>query len=199
MQIGELKLEDAAREAAGNWQHFECFSWHRAGELNDPDNWAIIYTNHRDSGLIDQSNAEAIAEAMTPFIKKGDVVVEHHNHWAVGWVDGYSIRVFRRGHITKAFRTYHQIAQRLTDYPILDEEDYSNREYEATIENLTDAAWKLKNEYELPEGWEESVYNWFSEHACSAIESSDDQGGYPNEDQLRAAFEALKFPQNELV
>lgn len=198
MQIGEMELEAAAREAAGNWQHFDCFSWHRASDLNDPDNWAIVYTHHRDSGLLELSNSEAIAVAMTPFIEKGDVVAEHHNHWAVGWVDGYSIHVFRRGHITRAFRTYHELTQRLADYPILDEEDYCQREHEATIENLTDAAWKLKNEYELPEGWKQAVYDWFSEHDCSAIESSD-RGGYPTEDQLRAAFEAMGFPQIELV
>ena len=198
MLIGEMKLEDAAKEAAGNWQFFDCFSWHRSSELQDPENWAIFYTNHRDSGLIDQSNAGAIALALEPFLKNNDVVEEHHNHWAVGWIDGYSIRVYRRGHITRAFRKYHELAQRLTDYPILDEEDYCNREYKATIENLADVAWKLKNEFELPKGWEQAVYDWFSNHDCSAIESSD-RGGYPSEDQLRAAFEALEFRQTELV
>jgi len=196
MNIGEMKLEAAAQTAAGNWQHFECFSWHRASEIDDPSDWAIIYTHHRDSGLIELSNADAITNALKPFLGK-DIVAEHHNHWAVGWVDGYSIRVYRRGHITKAFRAYHQIAQRLTDYPLLDEENYCRREYDATIENLTDAAWKLKNEFELPINWEQSVYDWFSEHDCSAIESSD-RGGYPSEDQLKRAFEAL-FRQNELV
>ena len=199
MNIGEMKLEDAAQIAAGNWQHFDCFSWHRASEIDDPSEWAIIYTHHRDSGLIELSNSRAIAVALEPFIEKGDVVVEHHNHWAVGWIDGFSIRVYRRGHITRAFRTYHKLAKRLTDYPILDEVDYSSREYEATIENLADAAWKLKNEFELPKNWQESVYDWFSNNDCSAIESSDDHGGYPNEDQLRAAFEALQYPQIELV
>jgi len=197
MRLGEMELKIAAQTAAGNWQHFTCFSWHRAIEIDDPENWTIIYTHHRDSGLIDQSNAEAITNALKPFLGK-DIIAEHHNHWACGWVDGCSIRVFRRGHITRAFRAYHEIAQRLANYPILDEVDYSNREYEATIENLTDAAWKLKHEFELPEGWEQSVYDWFSEHDCSAIENSDDQGGYPTEEQLRGAFEAL-FPQIELV
>ena len=65
---------------------------------------------------------------------------------------GFSIRVFRRGKITKAFRTYHDLAVRLANYPLLDEDDYYAREYEATIENIGDAAWKLKNEYELAHG-----------------------------------------------
>jgi hypothetical protein len=198
MRLGEMELEAAAQEAAGNWQIFECFSWHRSSELNDPSDWAVVYTHHRDSGLIELSNSDAITNALKPFLGK-DIVSEHHHHWACGWIDGYSIRVYCHGIITKAFRKYHQIAQRLTDYPILDEADYSNREYEATIENLADAAWKLKNEYELPNNWEQSVYDWFSNNDCSAIESSDDRGGYPDEDQLRAAFEALQYPQIELV
>ncbi len=197
MRLGEIKIEDAAKEAAGNWRHFECFSWHRASELHDPENWAVVYTHHRDSGLIELSNAKAITNVLKPLIGK-DMIAEHHHHWACGWIDGFSIRVYHRGHITRAFRTYHEIAQRLTDYPILDEDDYCNREYEATIENLADAAWKLKNEYKLPKNWEESVYDWFSNHDCTAIECSD-RGGYPTEGQLRAAFEALGFSQIELV
>ena len=62
--VGEMTLEDAAKQAAGNWQQFESFAWFRESEIDDPDNWAIIYTHNRDSGLLDQSNADAIAEAM---------------------------------------------------------------------------------------------------------------------------------------
>lgn len=197
MQLGELDLESAAKQAAGNWRHFECFVWDRERDLEDADAWTIIYTHHRDSGLLDQSNAAAIEQAMESFIdgKDPDAVAEHHHHWAVGWVDGYSIRVYRRGRITKAFRAYHELAHRLADYPVLDEEDYSRREYEATLENLPDAAWRLRDEYDLPEGWESDVYSWLSDNDCSAIESHDDQGGYPDEDQLRAAFEALGYGQ----
>ena len=195
MRLGEMDLEAAAKAAAGNWREFDCFAWHR--QPNDADNWAIIYTHNRDSGLLDQSNAAAIEEAMQPFLG-GDVVAEHHHHWACGWIDGYSIRVYRRGRITKAFKAYHALAERLANYPVLDDSDYSSREYEATMANLPDAAWKLKHEYELPEGWEGAVYDWLSEHDCSAIESSDDQGGYPSEEQLRAAFDALGY-QGQLV
>ena len=67
--VGEMTLEDAAKEAAGNWQSWTCFVWDRERDLNEPDNWAIIYTHNRDSGLLDQSNADAIAEAMEPFTR----------------------------------------------------------------------------------------------------------------------------------
>jgi hypothetical protein len=201
MRLGELDLEDAANEAAGNWQRFNCFVWFRDRELPDPDNWAIIYTHNRDSGLLDQSNAEVIRKAMQPFAdtEDPDVVFESHSHWAVGHVDGFSLRVFRDGQITEAFKVYHRLAEAMDAYPILDEIDYSNREFEATLENLTDAAWRLKDTYKLPEDWESQVYGWFDEHHCSAIENTSDQGGYPDQEELEAAFDALGYARLEAV
>jgi len=197
--LGELTLEDAAKEAAGNWKSWTCFVWDRECDLDNPDNWAIRYTHNRDSGLLDESNADQIAEAMEPFTNGDDpdVVMESHSHWAVGHVDGFSIRVYREGEITEAFRTYHDLMEQINGYPILDEEDYSRRESEATLENISDAAWRVKHEYTLPDGWEGDVYTWLSDHRQSAVENRDDQGGYPEEDDLRAAFAALGYEQIE--
>ena len=197
--LGELTLEDAATEAAGNWKDWTCFVWDRERDLNDPDNWAIFYTHNRDSGLLAQSNADAITKAMEPFTDTDDpdVVMESHSHWAVGHVDGFSIRVYRHGEITEAFKTYHELSEQLADYPILDEEDYSERELEATLENINDAAWRVKDEYELKDGWESEVYSWLSDNRSGSVENRDDQGGYPEEDDLRAAFDALGYVQVE--
>jgi hypothetical protein len=196
---GELTLEDAAKEAAGNWQSWTCFVWDRERDLEDSESWGIFYTHNRDSRLLDQSNADAISKSMEPFTEGDDpdVVMESHSHWAVGHVDGCSIRVYRNGQITDAFKTYHEIKEQLADYPILNEEDYSERELEATLENITDAVWKLKHEYELPDGWESDVYSWLSDNRSGAIENRDDQGGYPEEEDLRAAFDALGYVRNE--
>jgi hypothetical protein len=193
--VGEMTVEDAAREAAGNWRTFTCFAWDRARDLDDPDDWAIFYTHNRDSDLLDESNAAAIAKALTPFGEgdEPDVVFESHSHWAVGHVDGFSIRVHRGGEITDAFRSYHELAERLADYPVLDEEDYSQREHDATIENIYDAAWRLKRDYELPEGWQGDVFLWFWKHRQSVVENRDDRGGYPEESDLRDAFDALGY------
>jgi len=188
-------VEEAAEELVGNWMEFDSFSWDRSNEI-DADQFCLVYTVNRDSGLLDQSNAEAIAEAMKPFLDR-DVMEEHHNHWACGWVDGYAIRVYRRGRITKAFRTYHELSLRLADYPILDEDDYSNRVYEATLANIDDAAWRLKKEYDLPSNWAFEVYRWLSDHDCSEIENDDDRGGYPSELWLQRAFDALGFKRTK--
>ncbi len=198
--LGTLTLEDAAQKAAGNWQRFDSFIWFRDRDLEDADQWAIFYTHHRDSGLLDQSNAKVIAKAMEPFADGDDpdVVFESHSHYAVGHIDGFSVRVFDGdGEITEAFHKYHELAEAMDGYPILDESDYSERELEATLENIEDAAWRLKHEYELPEGWVWQVYDWLSEHRSNEVENRDDQGGYPSEEAMREAFDALAFEQAE--
>jgi hypothetical protein len=196
--LGTLDLEEAAQKAAGNWRHFDSFVWFRDQELEDAGKWALIYTHHRDSGLLDQSNAAVIAEALEAFTQgeDPDIVFESHRHWAVGHLEGFSVRVFdRHGEITPAFQAYHELAERLADYPILDEEDYSRREYEETLRNIEDAAWRLKRQFVLPEGWPSDVYSWLSDHEPHEIENRDDQGGYPSEESLRSSFDALGFEE----
>jgi len=194
--LGTIDLEQAAKKAAGNWKRFNSFVWFRDKDVEDADKWAIIYTHNRDSGLLDQSNASVIAKAMEPFALHDDpdVVFESHHHWAVGHVDGFSLRAFdASGQVTDAFKQYHELAQQMDDYAYLDEEDHSRREYEATLENIADAAWRVKRQFVLAEGWESEVHSWLSDHRPGEVENRDDQGGYPSEDALRDAFAALGY------
>lgn len=184
-------------KAAGNWRDFDSFVWFRQSELKNPEEWAIFYTHNRDSGLLTQSNASVITKEMTKFSKGRypEVFFESHSHFACGYVDGFSIRAYKKGKVTKAFLKYQELCQQLDDYPILDEEDHSRREYEATLANIRqEGKWLAgKEDYILPENWEDTVYSWLSDNDCHSVENSDDQGGYPDEDALRKAFEALKF------
>ena len=194
--------EDAAKHAAGNWQVWTCFALGSGSVTSTtPGNLGSFSTPHnRDSGLLDQSNADAIARSDGAVhrrrrLGRGDAGVAFH--WAVGHVDGFSIRVFRNGEITDAFKAYHDLMEKVDGYPILDEEDYSRREYRLTIENINDAAWRIKHEYELPDGWDSEVYSWLSDNRSGSVENRDDQGGYPQEYDLRAAFDALGYVQVE--
>ena len=193
MTIGECTVEEAARDSAGNWKQFDSFVWFRDRDLDDAGQWAVFYLHHRDSGLLDQSNAVVIEAALASFTEGDDpdVVFESHSHWAVGHINGFSVRVFRNGGITEAFKQYHELAEQMDGYPILDETDYSNREYGATLENIEGASWKLKGEFELPTDWVGQVYDWLSEYRSGEIENRDDQGGCPSELALEEAFNAL--------
>jgi len=149
--------------------------------------------------LLDQSNADVFAKALKPFAAGNDpdVVFESHSHWAVGHVDGFSIRVYRDGEITDAFCTYHNLSERLAEYSILHENDYSEREHDETLDNLADAVWRLKSLYELHDGWESEVYSWLSDKRPGSVENRDDRGGYPSEGDLREAFKALGYERVE--
>lgn len=196
-RLGELDIDGAAQQAAGNGRQFDSFVWFRKSDLKRPDDWAVFYSHHRDSGLLAQSNASAIAEALKPFSEGNnpDVVFEDHSHWAVGSISGFSVRVFRRGKITRAFRTYHEMALSMEGYPILDETDYSQRELDATLSNLKDASWRVRQEFQLPDGWESEVYEWMADNDPHELENRDDQGGYPTETALRDCFRQLGYPQ----
>ena len=183
-------LEDAARSSVGNWHSFGSFCWFERPD--NADDFAIFYTHNRDSGLLDQSNAAVIAEALEPFVESGDVRAEDHSHWACGWVAGFAIRVYRDGKVTPAFAKWYELQERLEDYPILDEFDYSNREYDAAIENIRNAGYRLSSEYDLPDDWAEQVYQWLSDNGYHC-ENTDDQGYWPSDEELVAAVEGLRL------
>ena len=138
MTMATMELESKAHECAGNHRTFDSFCWYDRPE--DSDNWGIIYTVNRDSGIVDRCNAKEIDKALSPFVETGDVIAEHHSHWAVGWVDGYAIRVFADGEITGAFRAYFDLLCRIDDYPILNESRLSDMEVEESATAWNDWA-----------------------------------------------------------
>lgn len=181
--------EELAVKCAGNHRKFECFVWERPE--NDED-WAIVYTSNRDSGLIDESNESVINAALKPFAQEDDpdVVFERHSHWAVGYVDGFSIRVRKDGKLTPAFLAYSELKLSLDNYPVLDDEDYSAREYEAALTAIENEAPNMIRE---PEGWKEKIFSWLWDNEQREVENTDDQGASPSRASICRALEALKI------
>ena len=120
-----------------------------------------------------------------------DLVFEQHSSWVVGHLDGLSVRVLGPdGNVTDAFREFCGIQEALNGYPILDEQDYSDREYAATLENYAREMWGQKGE--LPEGWAGEVYDWFEKHSNQEyVESRDDRGGYAPREAITEALTDL--------
>lgn len=186
-------VEEAARLLAGNWQKFTCFVWHRGHGLEDADRWCIWYTSSRDAGLLEQSNEATINKRLEPFSEDDDpdLVLERHSHWTCGYLSGMSIRVYREdGTPTEAFREFCRIKERLENYGVLNEADYSEREYAATLENYDSEMWRLRDN--LPEGWAGEVYSWFSDHGHDRFTANvDDQGGWAPREAITEALQDL--------
>jgi hypothetical protein len=92
--------------------------------------WYDYFTflgRHRDSDLLTESNFDAALKALGG--ESETVVVNRCSHWAVGWVE--SIMIHESD--SKALAIADELAAALSDYPVLDEDDFSNREFEAVL------------------------------------------------------------------
>jgi len=160
------------------------------GEADLGRTWAITFSVHRDSELLQQSNFAVVKADLEKRFPK-DVSDERFSHWAVGWIDHLLVRMLdRNGKVTKAGKAVLEWKNREKDYPVLDEEDYSRRELEATFDNI-------KSTGSLDEADAQAVYDWLSEHEPGALENRDDQGGSPSEEQIETALKALGLMELE--
>lgn len=183
--------EDLAKELRGNWRKFESFGWHERPE--DAEEWCIVYTSNRDSGLVDQSNAAAIEKIMGEF-PETECIAQSHNHWACGYVDGYAIRISNPdGSFTGAFLAWRDIVQSLEEYPLLDDSDHSEREYEGACENIASEC-----RYDgFEPGQEYKIFGWLSDNEQEELESRDDHAPYPSREAVERAAVALGFMVSE--
>lgn len=163
------------------------------------DTWSLgPVIRHRDSGLLDQSNAEALeAHLKSDASLDADWRISGCSHWAVGWVDHLSFRVVEddRATPTRIARVLKAWFDALDDYPVADEDDYSKREYEALLENFERALdWSnlTLNAKGQEIDWVSAFMDWAGEtgHEC-CIENIDDQGAYPCDGHLEEGLRTL--------
>ena len=183
----------AAKELAGNWRRFECSCWHRGHDLPDAADWIVWYAGSQQSGLLEESNQKVTNDRLAKYAAGDDpgLAFEQQSHRVVGHLDGFSVRVFAPdGSPTAAFEAFCRVQEALDGYPVLDEQDYSDREYAATLENYASEVWGKKDE--LPEGWAGEVYDWFEQRGHQEyVESRDDRGGWAPQDKITAALTDL--------
>jgi hypothetical protein len=97
------------------------------------DGWYVVIGHHRDSDLLVESNWDYCINALP---ESDTVNIVRENHWLVGWVEWLGIEKSDEASLMKA----DDIIERLNDYPVLAEEDFSNREWleaESTWQNFT--------------------------------------------------------------
>jgi hypothetical protein len=179
----------AAREAVKKPSNF---MWEGPADGSDPDKWALTVGQHRDSGLLDQSNYAVIVKDMEARFPD-DVEDFRSSHWAVGWLDQLAVRVFdANGNITDAFHAIADWKSKLEDYPLADEDDYSRREYEAAMDNIASQIMFSGFTVDDPHAWADRVADWLSENGYDTeLENVDDHGAYPDEELVKRALREL--------
>ena len=85
----------------------------------------VFLGRHRDSDTLTESNFEV---ALAQLGGESDTVqIVREGHWAVGWVEWIAIHESD----TEARDKAQDMLDSLADYPVLDESEWSEREYEA--------------------------------------------------------------------
>lgn len=121
-----------------NWSPtpFDC----RGLNLPDRQDWIVcpcLLT--RDSECLEESNWHtmlAILDSAAPRVREGvdakvEYEVHHFRHWGPGWIK--ICLVSPEGAAVVA-----DIRDRLGEYPVLDEDDFSSREHDRFVENWSD-------------------------------------------------------------
>lgn len=102
--------------------------------------WSDYYRSgvgqHRDSSCLEQSNFVVMLKALGG--ESDTVQVVREGHWAVGWVEWIAIHESD----TKALREADRQLARLEDYPVLDDDDWSQREWETACDYWECAGWR---------------------------------------------------------
>lgn len=98
--------------------------------LPDRQHWLVApVAQTRDSGPLDESNFAAFLEGLGG--ESETVEVHRFGHWGPGW---YEIILIDPADTTKV-KAAEDMEAALEDYPVLDEEDMSDREHEAAQES----------------------------------------------------------------
>lgn len=108
--------------------------------------WPAYYSagvgQSRDSDCLEESNFATMLALLGG--ESETVVVVREDHWAVGWVEWIAIHRDDGA----ALKIADEAKDRLEDYPVLDEEDLSEREQEAADEIWTNCYdWRERVEY----------------------------------------------------
>ena len=106
--------------------------------------WGEVIGQHRDSEPLERSNFDVIRKDLESRFPQ-DVTVESSSHWAVGWTETVLVRPE-----SEAWTAALEWRERLAQYPVADDEDYSRVEWEDSVETIRECLVKTSD---LNYGW----------------------------------------------
>jgi len=102
-----------------------CFD-HKGAFLPDRQEWYVCPVSiTRDSDVLAESNFETAQKILDE--DKAEYEVHRFEHWGPGWFEILLVH-------PENLPTVEKIEETLENYPVLDDDDYCEREYEAVIE-----------------------------------------------------------------
>jgi hypothetical protein len=149
------------------------------------EDYYVVYSKSRDSDLLTQSNFDAILKEHGD---KEGVEVNRASHWGVGWVEFIMVRKDAPRGVIEALDN--DICYLAEDYPVLDEDDFSSREFEETIENIKSQAKVSLTDEEAGE-----VFRRLPDDDTQPVDGG---GAWPKEESVaKAVWELTK--ENKIV
>lgn len=103
------------------------------------DGYCVVIGKHRDSDTLSVSNFEVAKEMLErvlsaqPDADPDDLRFECASHWAVGYVETILVKATN----IELVREAASIRKALDNYPVLDDEDFSEREWEERQETIS--------------------------------------------------------------
>ena len=98
-------------------------------DVYDIGEWLVVCGRNRDSGLLEESNFAMALQRLGG--ESESVQVHSFGHWACGWFEILLVNPCDADKRTIA----EAIENSLADYPVLDESDYSARQWNAACES----------------------------------------------------------------
>lgn len=145
-------------EAKASLEHPPDFAYY--GDLHESEGWGRAFGQHRDSDALQRSNWFIISTDLKNRFPD-DIHEESANHWAVGWVETLRVKVLidpekeiTEDNITDAFKAVLEWKYKLEDYPVADEEHWTELEHEEMVNYLNDEIpyiWNHAHEEDIPE------------------------------------------------
>lgn len=139
--------EVLSRDSIDNWSNFSGVNAEDEHLLD----WYMVCGRSRDSNTLEESNFASMLRLLGDE-QEGKVAVVRIGHWAVGWIEEILINPAHPDTVCIA----QQALDSLENYPVLDDDDFSSREWEE---------------------WEETYENCLHRSLCQALADADEQAG----------------------